>query len=331
MTNTQINRQQPIGTGFTAASTAAEVLKDTDLNGVTAIITGGHSGIGLETTRALAGAGASVLVGVRQPHRAAAALSGVDHVEIDALDLASPASIDAFAARFLAAGRALHILINNAGIMAGPLTRDRRGYEQQFATNHLGHFLLTQALLPALRNADGARVVAVSSRGHRRSDICWDDLHFERGYDPMVAYGQSKTANALFAVELDRRWAPDGIRGYALHPGSIVGTNLAPSMTQDDLRMSGLVDQTGRPVIDPERDMKSAEQGAATSVFAATSPLLADIGGVYLQNCDIAPFEPSNTPIETDGPAAGVMRYAVDPDSAQRLWRLSEELVGFGQ
>lgn len=286
MTNTQINRQQPIGTGFTAASTAAEVLKDTDLNGVTAIITGGHSGIGLETTRALAGAGASVLVGVRQPHRAAAALSGVDHVEIDALDLASPASIDAFAARFLAAGRALHILINNAGIMAGPLTRDCRGYEQQFATNHLGHFQLTQALLPALRNADGARVVAVSSRGHRRSDIWW---------------GQSKTANALFAVELDRRWAPDGIRGYALHPGSIVGTNLAPSMTQDDLRMSGLVDETGRPVIDPERDMKSAEQGAATSVFAAISPLLADIGGVYLQNCDIAPFEPSNTPIELSG------------------------------
>jgi NAD(P)-dependent dehydrogenase (short-subunit alcohol dehydrogenase family) len=322
------NTQHPIGTGFTAASTADDVLKDVDLTGVNVIITGGHSGIGLETTRALAAAGAAVLVGVRRPDRAADALAGIPHVEVDRLDLADPGSVDAFAGRFRDSGRALHILINNAGIMAGPLTRDARGYEQQFTTNHLGHFQLAHALLPALRLADGARVVSVSSRGHRRSDIRWNDLHFEHDYDPMVAYGQSKTANVLFAVELDRRWAADGIRVYSLHPGSIVGTNLASSLSEADLRASGVIDSAGRPVIDPARDMKTAEQGAATSVFAATSPLLAEKGGVYLQNSDIAPFEESTAPTAIDGPASGVMRYAVDPESAQHLWRLSEQLVG---
>jgi hypothetical protein len=131
----------------------------------------------------------------------------------------------------------------------------------------------------------------------------------------------------LFAVELDRRWADDGIRGYSLHPGGIVGTNLTPSLTEDVLRSTGLVDDTGRPVIDPDRDMKTPQQGAATSVFAATSPLLADIGGVYLQNSDVAPLEESAVPAATDGPATGVMPYAVDPVSAQRLWELSEQLI----
>jgi NAD(P)-dependent dehydrogenase (short-subunit alcohol dehydrogenase family) len=321
------NKQQPLNSGYTAASTVEEVVKGIDLAGRNVYVTGGHSGIGLETTRALAGAGASVLVGVRQPDRAAAALAGIDRVEVDRLDLADPASVEAFAARYRASGCALHILINNAGIMAGPLVGDARGYEQQFATNHLGHFQLTQGLLPVLRAANGARVVAVSSRGHRRSDIRWDDLHFALDHDPMVAYGQSKTANVLFAVELDRRWVDDGIRGYALHPGGIVGTNLAPSLSEDDLRSTGLVDDAGRPIIDPDREMKTPQQGAATTVFAATSPLLADLGGVYLQNSDIAPLEQSSAPIAIDGPATGVMPYAVDPESAQRLWELSEQLI----
>ena len=177
---------------------------------------------------------------------AGAALAGIDRVEVDRLDLADPSSVEAFAARYHASGRALHILINNAGIMSPDLVRDARGYEQQFATNHLGHFQLTQGLLPALRAANGARIVAVSSRGHRVSDIRWDDLHFAHGYDEMLAYGQSKTAIVLFAVELDRRWADDGIRGYSLHPGGIVGTGLAPSLTEDVLRLTGLVDDTGR-------------------------------------------------------------------------------------
>jgi NAD(P)-dependent dehydrogenase (short-subunit alcohol dehydrogenase family) len=321
------NNQQPLNSGYTAASTAEEVLKGIDLTGRNVIVTAGHSGIGLETTRALAAAGASVLVGVRHPDRAAASLASIGRVEVDRLDLADPASIEEFAARYRASGRALHILINNAGIMSPDLARDARGYEQQFATNHLGHFQLTHGLLPALRAADGARVVAVSSRAHRQSDIRWDDLHFAHGYDKMVAYGQSKTAIVLFAAELDRRWADDGIRGYSLHPGGIVGTDLAPSLTEDVLRSTGLVDDTGRPIIDPDRDMKNPQQGAATSVFAATSPLLADIGGVYLQNSDIAPLEESSVPAVADGPATGVMPYAVDPVLALRLWELSEQLI----
>jgi NAD(P)-dependent dehydrogenase (short-subunit alcohol dehydrogenase family) len=326
-------KQHPIGSGFTAASTADDVAGGIDLSGRTVVVTGGHVGLGLETTRALSKAGASVIVGVRNPDRAAPALEGIDRVEISQLDLLDPTSIDGFVARFLDTGRDLHILVNNAGIMGGPLERDARGYESQFATNHLGHFQLTLGLLPALRAAGGARVVEVSSWGHHLSDIRWDDPHFETQYDGMVAYGQAKTANVLFAVEIDRRWAGDGIRGYSLHPGGIVSTNLAPWLTVDDLRAMGLLDDAGQPIIDPERDLKTPEQGAATTVFAATSPLLADIGGVYLQNSEVAPidetvveFNPdiAAEPLET---TVGVMPYAVDPESAQRLWELSEQLL----
>ena len=326
-------KQHPIGSGFTAASTADDVAGGIDLSGRTVVVTGGHVGLGLETTRALSKAGASVIVGVRNPDRAAPALAGIDRVEISQLDLLDSTSIDGFVARHLDSGRDLHILVNNAGIMGGPLERDARGYESQFATNHLGHFQLTLGLLPALRAAAGARVVEVSSWGHHLSDIRWDDPHFETQYDGMVAYGQAKTANVLFAVELDRRWAGDGIRGYSLHPGGIVSTNLAPWLTVHDLRAMGLLDDAGQPIIDPERDLKTPEQGAATTVFAATSPLLADIGGVYLQNSEVAPidetvveFNPdiAAEPLET---TVGVMPYAVDPESAQRLWELSEQLL----
>ena len=327
-------KQHPLGSGFTAATTAADVVAGLDLAGRTAIVTAGHVGLGLETTRALASAGAAVVVAARRPDAAAQALSGIDGVRVEQLDLTDPASIDAFAARFLQTGQPLHILANNAGIMGGDLTRDARGYEIQFATNHLGHFQLTHALLPALRGAGGARVVTVSSWGHHLSDIRWEDPHFESGdYEGMVAYGQSKTANVLFAVELDRRWAGDGIRGYALHPGGIANTNLAPWLTDDDLRTMGLLDEHGEPIIDPDRDRKTPQQGAATTVFAATSPLLAEIGGVYLQNSDIAPLEAThfevNPEIRTDDleMTVAVTPYAVDPDSARRLWEMSEKLL----
>jgi NAD(P)-dependent dehydrogenase (short-subunit alcohol dehydrogenase family) len=182
-----------------------------------------------------------------------------------------------------------------------------------------------------LRAAAGARVVSVSSGGHRLSGIRWDDPHFATGYDGMLAYGQSKTANVLFAVELGRRWADDGIRGYALHPGQIVGTHLAPWLSEDELRSIGLIDDSGRPVIDPDRDQKTPQQGAGTSVFAATSPLLADIGGVFLMDNDIAP--PADPEAITDrgkGPTTGVMPHAVDPDAARRLWELSDRLLREG-
>jgi NAD(P)-dependent dehydrogenase (short-subunit alcohol dehydrogenase family) len=326
-------KQQPLNSGFTPASTAADVLEGIDLSGRTAIVTGGHVGLGLETTRALSEAGASVVVGVRSPERAAPALAGVDRVQIERLDLMDPASIDAFAARYVDSRRPLHMLINNAGLMGGELVRDARGYESQFSTNHLGHFQLTNGLLPALRAANGARVVELSSWGHHLSDIRWDDPQFETEYDGMVAYGQAKTANVLFAVELDRRWSGDGIRGYALHPGGIVETNLAPWLTIDDKRAMGLLDEAGQPIIDPDRELKTPQQGASTTVWGATSPLLADIGGVYLKNNDIAPIDESPAEFSADIAEAsldmsgGVMPYAVDPESAQRLWDLSERLV----
>ncbi|KAB8191612.1 SDR family NAD(P)-dependent oxidoreductase [Nonomuraea phyllanthi] len=334
-------KQQPIGSGFTAASTADEVLKGIDLSGRNVIVTGGHRGIGLETTRALSKAGASLTVAVRNPDGAASALAGIERAEAGRLDLLDPASIDAFVARYLGSGRPLHILVNNAGIMAGPLVRDARGYESQFATNHLGHFQLTLGLLPALRAARGARVVNVTSGGHRLSDIRWDDPHFTSGYDDMgmLGYGQSKTANVLFAVELDRRWAEDGIRGYAVHPGIVFGTNLGPHLAEgeertpwlsdDELRAMGLIDASGRPVNDPDRELKTPQQGASTSVFAATSPLLAGIGGVYLKDNDISPLDtprPIDFGTEQDVPS-DVVPHAVDPDSARRLWELSERLL----
>jgi NAD(P)-dependent dehydrogenase (short-subunit alcohol dehydrogenase family) len=332
-------KQRPIGSGFTAASTADDVLKGIDLSGTNVVVTGGHVGLGLETTRALSKAGASVTVGSRDPDRAAPALAGIERVEVGRLNLLDPASIDAFAARYLDSGRPLHILINNAGIMGGPLVRDARGYESQFATNHLGHFQLTLGLLSALRAAHGARVVNLTSGGHRISDIRWDDPHFTTGYDGLLAYGQSKTANVLFAVELDRRWAAEGIHGYAVHPGVIITTNLGPWLAEgekrtpwlgdDELRAMGLIDDAGRTIIDPERGKKTPQQGAATSVFAATSPLLADIGGVYLKDNDISPLDiprPINFGVEDDIPS-DVVPHAVDPESAQRLWDLSDRLL----
>ncbi|MBB5161663.1 SDR family NAD(P)-dependent oxidoreductase [Mycobacterium sp. AZCC_0083] len=327
-------KQQPLGSRFTAASTAADVVKGIDLSGRNAIVTGGHVGLGLETTRALAAAGASVVVGTRDPGRAAPALEGIERVEVERLDLTDPSSVDAFAARYTATGRPLHILVNNAGVMDTELVRDARGYENQFATNHLGHFQLSNGLLPALRAASGARVVTLSSWSHHQSDINWDDVHFETGsYDGAVAYGQSKTANALFAVELDRRWSADGIRGYSVHPGSIFSTNLSLSLTIDDRRAMGIADEAGSPIIDPARGLKTSEQGASTTVWGATSPLLADIGGVYLMDNDVAPIDEATVDFDLDVAAGdvdtsgGVMPYAVDPESAQRLWELSEQLL----
>jgi NAD(P)-dependent dehydrogenase (short-subunit alcohol dehydrogenase family) len=334
MTQKMTHKQHPIGTGFTAASTADDVLAGIDLSGKNAVVTGGHVGLGLEATRALAKAGASVTVGSRDPGRAAAALAGIERVEADQLDLLDPASIDGFAARYLGSGRPLHILLNNAGIMGGPLARDARGYESQLATNHLGHFQLTLRLLPALRAAHGARVVNTTSGATRIADIRWDDPQFITGYDPMLAYAQSKTANVLFAVELDRRWAQDGIRGYAAHPGIIIGTNLGSSMPADQMRAmqqaTGLVDESGRPIIDPASGKKTPQQGAATIVFAAASPLLADIGGVYLTDNDISPLDDSADP---DAQGADLIRsqnvvpHSIDPQSARRLWEMSEQLI----
>ena len=326
--------QHPIGSGFDAASTTGDVIKGIDLTGKTAIVTGGHSGLGLETTRALRSAGATVVVPARFPDRARDMLAGIDGVEIEQLDLIDPASIDAFTGRFLATGRPLHILVNSAGIQNVPLTRDARGYEAQFAINHLGHFQLATRLWPALRQAAGARVVTVSAWAHHLSPVVLDDPNFERReYDGWLGYGQSKTANILFAVGLDQRGEADDIRGFSLHPGLIIGTNLSPWTTPEYLRTNGLIDEHGNRVIDPQSGRKTAEQGAATIVWAATAPQLAGMGGVYCENNEISPLLTTHDEsvdvmtgrVET---AVGVMDYAVDPQLANRLWNLSEQLTG---
>jgi NAD(P)-dependent dehydrogenase (short-subunit alcohol dehydrogenase family) len=315
--------QAPIGSGFGAATTACEVIRDCDLSGKVAMVTGGYAGIGLETTRALISAGATVVVPARDREKALNALQSTPGAELDTLDLMEPVSIDGFVRRFLASGRPLHILVNNAGIMANPLTRDARGYESQFATNHLGHFQLTAGLWSALRRAEGARVVSVSSRGHQFAGVDFDDPNFrERAYDPRIAYGQSKSANALFAVTLDAVGEQHGVRAFSLHPGGVV-TEVARYMSAEALRATGFVDDHGRPIIDPDRNMKTAEQGAATSVWCATTRQLDGRGGVYCENCDVAVAVPADS---TE--LLGVRPWAIDPRLADNLWTLSERLTG---
>ena len=320
--------QKPIGSGFGAASTAGDVIKGIDLSGKIAIVTGGYSGIGVETARALRSAGARVIVPTRDRDKAATALRGID-VEVETMDLLDPVSVDAFAERFLASGRPLHILVNSAGIGGAPLTRDARGYELHFATNHLGHFQLAMRLWPALRKASGARVVAVSAWAHSRAPMMFEDINFEhRDYVPWMAYGQSKTANILFALALDERAKAHGVRAFSLHPGSIVSTGLSKYVAPEVLRAAGLVDEDGNPIIDPAKNMKTVEQGAATSVWCATSPQLEGIGGVYCQNSDIAPLVTEKLGANPIGSMAlGVMPHAVDPDAADRLWSMSEQLL----
>ena len=318
-------QQHRIGSGFGARSTAADVLHGIDLSGKLAIVTGGYSGIGLETTRALAGAGAQVVVPARRRATAEEALAGVHGVEMDELDLADLDSVREFAERFLASGRNIDIVINNAGIMACPETRVGPGWEAQFATNHLGHFALALGLHDALAAAGGARIVSVSSRGHMRSPVVFDDLNFaSRPYDPWLAYGQSKTANVLFAVEATRRWRDSRITANAVHPGAILETNLTRHMDPEylaQLRASA----THAETYDGSRlRYKTLEQGAATSVLVATSPLLEGVGGRYFEDCNQARILDPNEP---DTSSSGVAAYALDLDNANRLWEVSAQLV----
>ncbi|HVZ28926.1 MAG TPA: SDR family NAD(P)-dependent oxidoreductase [Asticcacaulis sp.] len=313
--------QSPLQSGFGATSTAGEVIQGIDLTGKVAIVTGGYSGIGIETTRVLAGAGARVIVPVRTPDKAARNLAGLD-VETLPLDLLEPASIDAFAEAFLASGRPLHILIDSAGIMMLPeATHDRRGYELQFAANHLGHFQLAARLWPALKAANGARVISISSRGHRYAPVDFDDPNWHtRPYNKFEAYGQSKTANVLFAVALDTLGEPYGVRAFALHPGAIP-TELSRYLTDEDLAYWKLIRHPdGTFSAQDPSSFKTVPQGAATSVWCATSPMLDGKGGVYCEDCDIAV-------VKTEG-TDGVRRHAIDPEIAERLWAMSEEMAG---
>ncbi|SAL30386.1 oxidoreductase [Caballeronia sordidicola] len=316
--------QSPIDSGFGAASTAEEVIRGIDLTGKCAVVTGGYSGIGIETVKALRSAGARVFVPARDLVKARTALSEMPDVVQQPMNLLDPASIDRFVEHVLKETDTVDILVNNAGVMAPPLVRDGRGYESQFSANHLGHFQLTCRLWPALVRSGHARVIALSSFGHRRAGVDFHDPNFEhREYEPWVAYGQSKTANALFAVALDSIGQRSGVRAFSVHPGGIV-TDLVRHMSNEQLRASQVIDHDGRPIIDPGNNKKTPQQGAATSVWCATSPRLDGMGGVYCADCDIARALPGDESAELHG----VRPRATDPIAAGRLWQLSEQLTG---
>jgi len=297
------------------------VLASVDLHGSTIVVTGASTGLGLETARAMAAAGGRVVLAVRDAAKGEAALASIRAAVPDAtiefaiLDLASLASVRACASDLSQRADTIDVLINNAGVMYTPFERTADGFEMQFGTNHVGHFLFTNLLVPALLAAAPARIVNLSSGGHRGSDIIWDDPNFaRRPYDKFESYGQSKTANILFTVELDRRLMSKGVRSYAVHPG-MIATELGRHMTRDDMqelraRAKATPTTTGQPGGLPP--YKSIPAGAATSVWAATAPELAATGGIYLADCQIA--EASD--------------YALDPASASRLWAMSEALVG---
>ena len=329
--------QKPIGSGFNAKSTTTDVIKGIDLTGKIAIVTGGDGGYGLEITKALTSVGATVIIPARNIEKTMENLKGISNVEVEALNLTEPTSIDAFAAKFLDSGRPLHLLINNAGIMWTPLHRDKNGNEGQFSTNHLGHFQLTAKLWDALKKAKGARVVNVSSSSHHFSPILFDDINYNtKEYDKFEAYAQSKTANVLFALELDKRGQQFGVRAYSLNPGLSLETNLGKHLTFEDFITLGILHPDGTPNTEAEEAMKkiqkTKEQGAATTVWAATNPQLQNIGGVYLENVEIAQYDEANydsiaAAYKNPAGFAGIAPFALDTESAQKLWTISEEMT----
>ncbi|NLR64194.1 SDR family NAD(P)-dependent oxidoreductase [Chitinophaga varians] len=315
-TNYQGTLQNPLGSGFNAKSTTNEVIRGIDLKGKIAIVTGGNTGIGLETTKTLAAAGATVIVPARDTEKARKNLQGIANVEVAAMDLIQPDTVDAFAAAFLASGRPLHLLINNAGIMWVPLRRDGRGFESQLVTNYLSLFQLTARLWPALQKAGGARVVNLSSGGHQFGDFDFDDPNFlHREYETLLGYGQSKTAVNLFSLEMDNRAKASKVRVYAVNPGSIGGTELGREAPLELFQKMGFCDAEGNLLPEVAASLKTIPQGAATTVWCATSPLLNNIGGVYCEDGDVAAL-------------ANVKSYSLDEANAKRLWTLSEEMTG---
>lgn len=317
--------QVPVHSGFGAKSTGAEVIADRDLAGKVAIVTGGYSGIGLETVRALAHKGVRVIVPVRDRAKAGPALAGLaGRIEMGDLDLGDLPSVRRFAEAFAASLPSLDLLINNAGIMACPETRVGPGWEAQFGTNHLGHMALALGLMDLLARTKDARVVALSSTGHKISGIRWDDIHFRNtAYDKWQAYGQSKTANALFANALSRRLKASGGHAFAVHPGGIF-TPLQRHLSVEEQVRLGWINEDGSPSELAKAGFKTTEQGCSTTLWAATSPALAGRPGVYCEDCDIA------APADRASPLArfrGVEAHACDDEAAERLWVKSQRML----
>jgi NAD(P)-dependent dehydrogenase (short-subunit alcohol dehydrogenase family) len=308
----------PIVSKFDDKSTAADVISGVDLDGKRIVITGASSGIGVETARALASANAEVILAVRNAERGRSvaqdliASTGNSSIRVEELELTSQPSIAAFVDRLQGP---IHVLINNAGIMAAPLERTPEGWENQLATNHIGHFALTNRLRPALAAANGARVIALTSPAHIANPVNFDDLNWEsRDYNTWAAYGEAKSANVLFAVHADKLWSDDGIRINTLSPGSI-WTGLQRFLGEEDLDRLRTAEKSGAAVF------KTPEQGAATSVLVASSPAIEGVGGRYFENCQEAgPNQP--------GTRTGVAAHATDPEIAERLWKVTAELLG---
>jgi NAD(P)-dependent dehydrogenase (short-subunit alcohol dehydrogenase family) len=315
-------QQKPVDSGFGAKSEPTEVLKDIDLEGKVAMVTGGYSGIGLETTRALKEAGARVIVPARRKDVAKSALSGiVESEDILNLDLADPSSAQSFVNEFVDSGMSLDILINNAAVMACPQMPTKEGWDLQFAVNHIGHFIITKGLLPTM-SSSGSRIVTLSSTGHKLSGIQWEDVHFEESYDKWKAYGQSKTAASLLAVEISERMKDEGIKTYSVHPGGIF-TPLQRHLEKEEMIALGWLGEDGELSEMAAANFKSPTQGASTSLWCATSPMLEEVSGVYCENCDVAVRQ-------EDGPMAryiGVADWAVDTDEAAKLWDLTEHTL----
>lgn len=315
--------QHPIDTGMGARPEPDEILSGIDLSGKTALVTGGYSGIGLETTRALVKAGAHVHVPARRPDEAKKALDGiVPAAHIGVMDLGDLRSVESFADDFLGHHAKLDLLIGNAGIMACPFAKTAQGFESQLGVNHFGHFTLVKKLMGALEKAQGARVVLLSSVGHRIAGIDFDDMHFEtRDYDKWRSYGQSKTAKALQAVELDKRGKDKGIRAFSVHPGGIF-TPLQRHLPNEEMVALGWTNDDGSPSELAAAGFKTPAQGAGTTLFAATSPKLDGLGGLYLNDCNIAEQLPADS-----ADFNGVRPWAIDEDIAARLWQETEKQI----
>jgi len=307
---------------YGADTTTDEILEGIDLTDRRIVITGASSGLGEESARALAARGAQVTMLARDPEKNAAAADRIRaqvpdaRLELGTVDLADFDSIRAFAGDYLADHDRIDVLMNNAGVMACPLGQTADGFEMQFGTNHLGHFLMTGLIAPALLKGAPARVVSLSSRGHQFSPVVFDDIPFERrAYDKWLGYGQAKTANVLLAVELERRLGDRDVHAYAVHPG-VIATDLARHLVPEDYEMMRKRAPGG------QLKLKSVEAGAATSVYAATAPELEGCGALYLEDCHVAQVE------DADDARHGVRSYALDPGAAARLWSISEEMVG---
>jgi NAD(P)-dependent dehydrogenase (short-subunit alcohol dehydrogenase family) len=318
--------QKPIQSNFKAKSEPHQILEGVELHGKNAIVTGGYSGIGLETTRALKNSGARVIVPARRKDVATKALDGIiSDSDIYQMDLADLKSVQDFVNNFVNEGISLDLLINNAGIMACPEGRVGNGWEKQFGVNQLGHFMLTKGLMDIMAKNEGARFVSLSSSAHSLTGILWDDIHFNKNpYDKWIAYGQSKTASSLIAIEFDRLMKDKGVRGFSVHPGGIL-TPLQRHLENEEMIALGWMKEDGSLSDMAAAAFKTPEQGATTTLWAATESRLNNIGGVFCENCDIAVLKKDVD--ESMKRYMGVADWAIDTDEATKLWEVSENML----